>query len=265
MYMNKITTLLSLACMIMLATGCSSDSDDNGDGPDGRNKPGWTIQSGKSVSEAPVWEPVTDELLTSSMTVTLTLDETFSQADIEPEDMIAAFGPDNECLGCSKVSFMTGRARFYVYVLPPSDLSKRIAFTYYSTTDKKIYCWDNYLTFENNKIVGSVKEPHVLNRNQENHGCLDNIVAFVDLSPIKSINWNRDEFALFVGDECRMTASKDAYVAAENILAVRMPVDNYNEKVSLHYYSHAEDRIYVSQEFGIEPSGICNISKPVMQ
>lgn len=262
--MKKIKNIISLACLLLLAAGCNNDSDDNTiipDTPGGHNKPGWVMQSGKPVSEAPLWQPKEDELLTSSMTVTLTLDATFPDSGIDEEDMVAAFGAEDDCLGCSKVSFGSGSPRFYVYVLPPADPSGSISFAYYSKKANRVYCWSNRLTFENNRSVGSVRDPYILKGDEENYGCMDNAVVYISLSAIPNIDWNNDEFAMFVGNECRMVLTSNDYRAEENILAFYVPVNNFNEKISLHYYSHAEDRILTSPDYDIQPYGICNIEQ----
>lgn len=245
--------------VLLLAAGCSKDNEeDNGgnvivvDPVNPQNKPSWTIGKGRALAEVPAWTPIPDELLSSSMTVTVGLDKAFTEDDIDEEgDMLAAFC-GTECLGVSNIRITSsGEARAYMYVLPPTGTDRSISFSYYSKKKGRLYCWPNKLQYKNNDIVGTTREPYTLSLEEENYGFRYRGTVCIASSVFQSFNTAADELSVFLGNECRMVMRKGDYNQEEKVILLEVPIDNNSDKITLHYYSSAQDRIFVSQEFAV--------------
>lgn len=256
-----ISSILPLAGILLLAAGCSGGSDPvTPDPTEKHNKPHWSLEPGRRVEQAPAWTPIDDELLSSSMTVTVGLDETLAADGVSAADMVAAFS-GGDCLGVTHVNNQSGKPRFYLYVLSPRDDRKTVTLAYYSAGSQRVYYWSDILGFENNRVVGSARQPFELKLAGENHGLQYSAQVGVAL-PMSSLA-DADEVAAFVGGECRQVLTAKDRVQDRGGLYCQfvLPMSSSSEQVGIRYYSHTEDRVYASREYPVTAGGVCAIDK----
>lgn len=254
---RKIIYALSLACIVLLAAGCSKDDDNNqGQSTEKHNKPSWVVDGVAPIADKPLWTPIADETLASSMTVTVTLDGYFPKNDITSDDMLQAYSGDL-CLGVAQASVDYDMVRFYLYVLPPKAADKTISFAYYNAKNKKIYYWTDMLRFENDNSYGTYKEPYVL-RGSVSSCYAKKAYVLVSFANTNGIDLDNDEFALFVGDKCHKVVPKDDFERdGDNgyFFFTDLPVKSMAETFTIRRYSFSEDKVYTSDEYKMGNDG----------
>lgn len=252
-----IPTLASLAGIIMLAASCSGDDNSINNPTDKVNRPSWSAEIGRKADSAPTWVPVSDESLTSSMTITAGLSDNFTAITVTEDDMLAAFSGQT-CLGVATPMFTYSKPRFYLYVLPPTDSKKMVTLAYYNAKSNKLYYWVDAIHFENNKTVGSVLHAYELNPSSENGGMERMAKVSLSVPDSKKVQWGTDELAAFVNGQCRRVLTEQ-HKAGDNQFTFTLPIVSTSDKVSIRYYSYSEDRVYASREYDVTDEGLCQI------
>lgn len=215
--------------MVLFLTGCH-DEDNR------EEAPSWSENNVVTVD--PQWKVDDSSLdITSSMNIIAAVD--CMQAD----DRLAAFC-DGVCIGvCQPVETKFG-LRFYLCIYQPVEASHPVTFAFYSTSRQTVCYWPDMISFTNDAVIGLAGSPYML---LENESCRTPYQASLTYTLSTSGLSDKDELALFCGDECRQLLP-----VADGPCSVRVNLQAESENLHVRYYSDIKGRIFTSDTFTMQ-------------
>jgi len=148
--------VLVLCALLLLAAGCKKDKKSE------PSTPSSTTTSIIGNLPSPEWAVSEDYDMTSSMTVTASIDLALTYEsqvkatgwEVAADDKLAAFEGEN-CIGLATPK----EGLFYLYVTAPKSGSA-VTLKYYSSKVKNLFVADEALVYSNDVIIGTVAAPH---------------------------------------------------------------------------------------------------------
>lgn len=232
---------------LVVSTFLLSCQDEQPTEPTVVEKPEWKLDLVEDDPK-PDWETQLPEsgIYQFSMTGIIQLSD-FLEEYADEADEVSAFIGD-ECRGIINAREYNGKRLFFLYIRGNSSETQKVTLKYYSMKNKKLYVCNELFDFEQNGMYGKISEPAV--PPFEESGKYPEMMTIYVVLP-KSLPFeirNQDQFAAFIGDECRSVGKK---IDDENSLIYCFEVrgkSDENGEIYFQYYSIQQSGIYHSTE-----------------
>ena len=160
--MRNIRLLVALSVCVLCAVCCTLAGCKKDKKSEPSSTPSSTTSSIVGNLPDPEWAVSEDYDMTSSMTVTVSVDLALTYEsqvkaagwEVAAEDKLAAFEGEN-CIGLATPK----EGLFYLYVTAPKSGSA-VTLKYYSSKVKNLFVADEALVYSNDANIGTVAAPH---------------------------------------------------------------------------------------------------------